>query len=414
MARATDGQHAITRKVEDIQVLRAVAIIFVFFHHLSISPYLFQLLLPRAQKPFWVGVELFFVISGYVVTASILGRPLAPAGFLIRRAFRLLPAMVCFLAFSAAVCFSIWLLPTDDWGKEHIAGTLRSFMTDGIAILGGVLTIVGQSDRLTNGAMWSLSVEFQFYFAYALLIFLFLKASGAQFRSIVLGIAVALYAASLTARIAGPYAGNELPPLIKYFIFFKFDFLLLGVIGAAGLRPLIATRAIRYGLLVAPILIVISLILIACAEPFQLAYVFAPLLDGIVVPIVGILFLGLILLASVNRAFSGQDTPVYRFFVWIGELSYSIYLFHFPVFALYWLVVDLLHPAYFHSGDPGLLQMLVTVPLTVVIASFVYRRVEAPMNRLGAALANVGRSRSLAVSGSAPADALREERVRPV
>jgi len=287
MASAQDPCPTLTRKVEDLQVLRAVAIILVVFQHLSISSYLLPLFFPRAQPPFWIGVELFFVISGYVVTASILNRPLSPAGFLVRRAFRLLPAMVCFLAFSAAVCFLVWLLPTDAWGKERIAGTLHSFITDGIAIIGGVLTIVGQSSRTTNGAMWSLSVEFQFYFSYALLMFVFLKANGVKFRTIVAGMAVGLYLVLLMARLIGPYAGNELPRIIKYLIFFKFDFLLLGVIGAAGLRPLIAARAIKHGPLIAPLLIVVSLVLVAGAEPFQFAYVFAPVLDGIVMPAVG-------------------------------------------------------------------------------------------------------------------------------
>jgi len=387
MTSTVASSPLVTHKIEDIQVLRAVAIILVLLHHLSITSYVFQLLFHHSRMPFWIGVELFFVISGYVVTASILNRPLSPAAFLIRRAFRLLPAIACFLAFSAAICVSIWLLPTNAWGKEHIAGTLGSFIGESAAILAGVLTITGQSDRLANGAMWSLSVEFQFYLAYALLIFVFLKVRRAQFRHVVLAVAGGLYAMALAARLLGPFTETELPPLIKYLLFFKFDFLLLGIIGAAGLRPLIGAHVLRYGPFITPILIVVPLILIACAEPFRLAYVFSPILDGVVMPITGILFLWLVLLASHNRAFAGQDTAAYRFMVWIGELSYSMYLFHFAVFALFWLMVDLIHPAYFYYGDPGLLQMVVACPLIVAIASLVYRHVEMPINRIGAALA---------------------------
>jgi len=72
---------------------------------------------------------------------------------MIRRIFRLLPAIVSFLAFSGAVCFAVWVLPTDDVGKTDIAGTLSSFITDSIAILTGTVTLGPWSNRMTNGAV---------------------------------------------------------------------------------------------------------------------------------------------------------------------------------------------------------------------------------------------------------------------
>src|SRR5437588_3897276 len=319
--------QGVTHKIEDLQVLRAVAILLVLLQHLSLTSYIFLALsIDHSRMPFWIGVELFFVISGFVVTESILSRPLSPFGFLIRRAFRLYPAIIFFLILSAAVCFSIWLLPTSASDKERYAGTLRSFMIDGAAILAGVLTITGQSSRLTHGAMWSLSVEFQFYFTYALAIFSFLLLKGTKFRHVVFWIAATFYMLLLASRLFGPFQETDLPALIKYLLFFKIDFLLLGVIGSAGLKTLVSERALNYGPFIAPLLILVSLVLIACVEPFRIDYAFSPLLDGIIVPITGILFLGLILLASYNRAFVGHTTSAYRFFVWIGELSYAIYL----------------------------------------------------------------------------------------
>ena len=386
------------RKIADIQVLRAIAIGLVLLQHLSLPANLFKIAFPSLQMPFWIGVELFFIISGYVVTRSILDRPLSPSGFLIRRAFRLLPALGCFVVLSGIVAVLVWALPVSEWGKANTVASPDTFVREAAAILAGVLTITGHSARYTNGAMWSLSVEFQFYFAFALAMAAGVKLSSTHARKAILWIATALYVLCLAGRLIGPLWGAELPRLMKYLLFWKFDFLLLGMIGAT-LPPLAGLdRVKRLGPLIAPLLMIAALIVIAHCEPAHFVdYAFRPLLDGVGVPTMGVLLLGVVLLASRDAAF-GREGKVYRVAVWVGELSYSIYLFHLPVFALLWLAIDLAWPAYFHYGDLGALQALASVSVSVLIASSVYRYVEAPANRYGAALAARLEQRSVRVS----------------
>lgn len=84
-------------KIGDIQVLRGVAILLVLGYHLSLSRTLFELMPIKLVVPGWVGVELFFVISGLVVTQSVLRTRPTAGVFLLKRAFRLFPAILLFL-----------------------------------------------------------------------------------------------------------------------------------------------------------------------------------------------------------------------------------------------------------------------------------------------------------------------------
>ena len=91
------------RKIGDIERLRAVAIAAVLFIHLSMSRTLFQKAgLNDTNVPFWLGVELFFVISGFVVSKSFLAKNLSFRAFYLKRIFRLWPVLL--FCYALAVC----------------------------------------------------------------------------------------------------------------------------------------------------------------------------------------------------------------------------------------------------------------------------------------------------------------------
>ncbi len=155
-------------KLQGIQALRGLAVGMVLAQHLSLTATIFAWLPIKLAMPFYTGVDLFFVISGYVVTLSLFrDSSVRPIRFLTRRAFRLWPAMLVFVLFSGAVYGLISLLPHSAWSDAQFLGA-RSFFMDAVGTLTGTLINVHPSGTLYYfAAMWSLSVEFQFYFALA-------------------------------------------------------------------------------------------------------------------------------------------------------------------------------------------------------------------------------------------------------
>ena len=89
-------------KLQDIQALLGIAIAMVLLQHLSLLPSLGSIWHLPFYTPFYSGVHLFFVISGFVVTRSTLSGSGGAGDFLLRRALQLYPAIFVFWILSWA------------------------------------------------------------------------------------------------------------------------------------------------------------------------------------------------------------------------------------------------------------------------------------------------------------------------
>jgi len=223
-------------KIADIQILRAVAILSVLLAHLSL-PNTFLAMLPgQPLSPFWIGVELFFVISGFVVSKAVVeGSSMAPGRFLQRRAFRLLPAMLAFVALSAlAVFLASWLTAGNSWADQALIVGPAEFTRQSLSVLGGYFINRDGPALYTNSAMWSLSVEFQFYagFAVVLAAISALRLSPRLGRRLIFSVAVGVYALAMWQRLSTATGGILPSPSAGalYLTAWKFDFMALGVI----------------------------------------------------------------------------------------------------------------------------------------------------------------------------------------
>lgn len=177
----------------DIQLLRATAVVLVVFFHLGIG-----------NGSGYLGVDIFFVISGFVITNSLIQRSEGSGGlsdslsFLIRRARRLLPALFWMVTVTTFLS-SVFLSPFDILPTAIATAIGAVFGAGNIVIAlqsGDYFALPAESNPFLH--TWSLGIEEQFYFSVAILMLL---GGGAAFlrRRLAFVIFASLFVVSLAA-----------------------------------------------------------------------------------------------------------------------------------------------------------------------------------------------------------------------
>ena len=296
----------------EIDGLRALAVAVVIINHFDHS------ILPNG----YLGVDIFFVLSGFVITSSLAGRPSKNVGdFLarlyIRRIKRLVPALVLYvLVASVLICL---FNPNPD-GTLKI-GISSLFGVSNIFLFRSSVDYFAESTALNVFThTWSLGVEEQFYFVFPLLVWLTgfgrLTSTGARylFRSV-----GALSVASLLIFLLN-YEFN-LPA--AYFLM-PTRFWELGSGSLLFLWMMPSPRVLSHIQRRVPILLVAGLIVALMFLPAQKA---------------GGLTVLTVILTAVFIAGIRPGTPAYTLFAhpWIvsvGLISYPLYLWHWGVLSL--------------------------------------------------------------------------------
>lgn len=351
----------------EIDGMRCLAVSLVVAYHL----------LPDAVPNGFVGVDCFFVVSGFVVTTSLLAREATGFGrdllaFYARRVQRLLPALVACIAVTA-IAFALVAPP--------VTGTTDGFRTGAMALAGlsNWQLIAWGTDYFGPDAAldpfahtWSLAIEEQFYLCFAPL--LLLARGTAAGRWIGLAALVAASAASLAWFVAsdGTVAG--------YFATTGRAWeMLLGVVVA--LVPPVLTRKTRA---IWPVLAALGLLGTAVAA-------FAPLQPA-TASTGAALAAAALLLGSSHASDALLSSAPMR---WIGLRSYGIYLWHWPLIVLLDRAV----------GQSGPVAALAAVA-TVAVAAASYRWLETPVRSLPIAGAHQAARRVIAGIAALAAAAL--------
>lgn len=347
--------------------LRAVAVALVVVYHLFPG---------SGVSGGFVGVDVFFVISGFLITALLLREHDATGridlvDFWRRRARRLLPA----LALVVTVCASAaWVIGGDllvGLGAQVLGAATFSYNWTSIA--GGTGYFADASPELFRN-VWSLAVEEQFYLVWPLLLPLFLLLPRVRWR---VGGALALAGASAAWMAALVLSGGDVTR--AYFGTDTHAFgLLLGVALAFVLqRPLsepsewMLRRGVRAAAGVAGAGALVGLVALAAVPPtdstatFPGALLGASLLSGAAI-IAGV-WPGSAFGPAVDRA------PL----TWIGARSYGIYLWHWPILVL------LLAAAGEAAADVPVGIGVTALGMTIAAAEISYRLIEMPVRRRG-------------------------------
>ena len=323
---------------KDIDGLRAVAVLSVILFHAGV---------PGFSGGF-VGVDVFFVISGYLICgllyeeAGRTGR-ISIAGFYERRARRILPALILVMAVSSLLAvFTLLPFQLIDFGTNALGvATFLSNVT--LWLQGGYFSGPAEENPLLH--TWSLAVEEQFYIAFPLMMALVLRLKR---RALLLAL---ILLASL-ASIAIAEVGTRLAPTANFFLLpGRFWELGLGAMAALSVRgapwgrPRLAADAVSLAGLA---MILASVLAFDAVTPFPSLWAMLPTFGAL-----------LVILMAGPETFAGRllASPP---FVAVGLISYSAYLWHQPLFAF----------ARIRSMDePGTALMVALIATTLVLAA---------------------------------------------
>lgn len=332
----------------DIDGLRAIAVLAVVLYHYGIGP----------LHGGFVGVDIFFVISGYLITGIIhkeIGRgEFTFSGFYERRIRRIFPAL--FAVLLATMVIGAWLLLPSDLVKLGNA-TLATLLFGSNVLFwrqSGYFDTSSEYNPLLH--TWSLAVEEQFYIGLPILLILLHRFAKGWLKPALIGCALASFALCVWMQSLRPSATFFLSP-------FRAWELLLGGLLAVGAFPVIGDRRLRSAISMAALAVLFwSLWWIEAAPEFPGWRAALPVLST----------------AALLHAGAHGDSLAKRLLSWrplafVGLISYSLYLWHWP------LIVFVRYRNGMEPLASGMAWLLLVVAILLAAAS--YRWIETPMRR---------------------------------
>lgn len=331
----------------DIDGLRAIAVLAVVYFHLN----------PRKLDGGFLGVDMFFVISGFLITGltwkAMEQQQFSFSDFYVKRIRRLFPALFAMIFTFAAVI--LWVgLPQDikNYGMSSLA---TSFYVSNIYFwsVSDYFNEAAKSDLLLH--TWSLSVEEQFYVffpAVLLLVFRFFRK-----KAILIFLLMAVVFLSLSEWVL-----RTDPSMAFYISPTRFwQFIAGGLVTFITLRKDISVRLVSilsWGFL---------LTLLVCFKEYSDSTDY----PGINSVLPTLATAGLILLGAIegNTASRFLSTKLMRFF---GKISYSLYLWHWPLIVIYKMYYGELHGW----------AMFGLFLLTILLGYLSWRFIEEPFRHL--------------------------------
>jgi peptidoglycan/LPS O-acetylase OafA/YrhL len=325
----------------DIDGLRAVAVTLVVNFHGF----------PEALPGGFVGVDIFFVISGFLIT-GIIARELdqqrfSLAGFYARRVRRIFPALIVVLA-ATLVLGWLWMLPMAYAQLSADVVASGAFFSNFAQLAqSGYFDIESSKKPLLH--LWSLGIEEQFYLFWPLLL---MAASRLRLNMLAVAVAIALASFALNVALIGSN-----PVATFYLPFTRAWELAVGAGLACGWDRISQTSAasnLRATIGIALIAVSVGLLDTHSAFPGWWA----------ALPVAGAA-----LLLSAPAAWGCRHLLASRPMVWIGLVSYPMYLWHWPLLVFFTII---------KFGPLTLLERELVLQASLLLAALTYLFVEKP------------------------------------
>lgn len=348
-----------SRYISGFDGIRTLAVIGVILYHLA--PYQFQ--------GGFLGVPIFFVVSGYLITDLLFqewqqNERIDVIGFYIRRVKRLYPALVTLvLATTAYITL---------FARDLLANIRAVIMTNLLYVYNWYQVAHHESyfDKFGTQSpfthLWSLSIEGQFYLFWPLIIIILLKFVKKKQPIFDTMIILAFISALLMAIL---YRTGQDPSRVYYGTDTRMFSILLG----AALAVVWPSTALRKDL---PTNLRLLLDVVGGGALMLLCLMFMQMTGESALVYRGGMFffsvLSMILVAVV--AHPGADMNrllTNRLFAWIGKRSYGIYLYQYPVLVFFESKINV--------ADHSFLYALIEVALILVLSDLSYRFLELPL-----------------------------------
>lgn len=302
----------------------------------------------------FLGVDVFFVISGYLITSLLLGDlergKLSVLNFYERRARRILPALFVVLGVSTCLAW-FWMLPADLRVYSRSLSSVAVFLSN-VFFFRNKDYFADEFDMHPLLHTWSLAVEEQFYVLFPLILLLLFRKGT---RACVFG----LLALMLTSLLVAQWTAENDPRAGFYLIYSRAWQLLAGALCAFVPRP---DKARFRGVwpLLGMVGLLVSYVTFDRFTPHPSAFTVVPVLGTVLIIL-----------------FASQKDPVgaflsSRIMVWIGLISYSLYLWHYPL-----LVFAKIRSV----PGPSPQVVAVLVAASFLLAAMTWRFVEQPFRR---------------------------------
>ena len=358
-----------TKYLPSIDSLRAIAVIAVIIYHIDAN------YLPGG----FLGVDLFFVLSGYLISSLIIKEYKSTGtvnlyNFYVRRARRLLPAVY----FMITVVLIIITLFNGVLLKKSYLDALFGYIysSNWWYIFHKLDYFDSFGSQSPFKHLWSLAIEEQFYMFFPLIFLIFNRKSksnngNSKLNKNFIYVVLSLILVSLIAHIL-LFDINNINR-----IYFGTDTrafsLLVGVVGAI-LYPMdrLSERTTKKDNMIYSIVSLVSIlvligIMINTSEYNTWLYRGGFLLVAII---------GLIIIISSGRQYTFMSKLLsFKPLVFIGKISYSLYLWHFPILVVTTPVSEI--------GNPNLFYVTLRIVLIFLVATGSYMFVETPIRKLG-------------------------------
>ena len=347
------GQTAHNEYIPALDGLRGIAILLVIsYHYLGLHP---------VFSFGWCGVDLFFVLSGYLITQRLLANASEPnryALFYRNRMLRIIPLYFLVLIVFFAVIFFFK-------SPEGFVFYRKYWPYFFVFLQNWVFIFKGYPTELYFRHLWSIAVEEQFYLLWPFIVYLL------SYRFNIIKLTWGLLVITLLVRIAGALM---LPANYDYYsnTFFRADAFLVGALLYLTLQHAKLPAAFKAILYAAPLIVIAHILFYQSARHYAPYWKFA-----------GFTALAFSFALLVYSALTCAKTSVWSRFLTFkpllltGKLSYGLYIFHWPMLLL---VNDRLYQLYGHVTANGSLarglSLLSTFGLSFCLSYLSYRYYE--------------------------------------